>query len=126
MDGVVGPGQSRGRTRSTAGAASACRYRAQDRHGGTIPPALSRNHPTMASVLAFIKKADVGAVFDDHATKAMGEAFDAACKDLHDRGQPSIVYGVIANRIIEAARSGERDPHKLKETALMAFSGKRH
>lgn len=80
----------------------------------------------MASILAFIKKTDVGTVFDDRATKAMGEAFDAACKDLHDRGQPSIVYGVIASRIIEAARSCERDPEKLKEAALAAFSGKRH
>jgi hypothetical protein len=79
----------------------------------------------MASILKFVKKGDVGAVFDDHATKAMGEAFDAACKDLHDKGQQSIVYGVIANRIIEAARSGERDPNKLKEAALVAFSGKR-
>jgi hypothetical protein len=56
----------------------------------------------------------------------MGEAFDAACKDLHDRGQPSIVYGVIAARIIEAARSGERDPARLKEVALAAVVGKRH
>jgi hypothetical protein len=79
----------------------------------------------MASILKFVKKGDVGAVLDDHATKAMGEAFDAACKDLHDKGQQSIVYGVIANRIIEAARSGERDPNKLKEAALVAFSGKR-
>jgi hypothetical protein len=54
----------------------------------------------------------------------MGDAFDAACKDLHDRGQPGLVYGVIANRIIEAERSGERDPKKLKEVALAAF--KRH
>jgi hypothetical protein len=79
----------------------------------------------MASILAFVKKADLGTIFDDGATKAMGEAFDAACKDLHDRGQPSIVYGVIASRIIEAARSGERDPKKLKEVALAAFGGKR-
>jgi hypothetical protein len=79
----------------------------------------------MASILPFVKKADLGTVFDDHATRVMGEAFDAACKDLHDRGQPSIVYGVIATRIIEAARSGERDPNKLKEIALAAFNGER-
>ena len=80
----------------------------------------------MASILAFVKKTDLGVVFDDHATKVMGEAFDAACKDLHDRRQPSVIYGVIANRIIEAARSGGRDPQKLKEAPLAAFSGKRH
>jgi hypothetical protein len=83
-------------------------------------------HQRMASILPFVKKADLGTVFDDHATKVMGEAFDAARKDLRDRGQPSVVYGVLANRIIEAARSGERDPQKLKEAALAAFSGKRH
>jgi hypothetical protein len=55
----------------------------------------------------------------------MGEAFDAACKDLHDTGQPSVVYEVIANRIVEAAKSGERDPVKLKEAALVAFGGGR-
>ena len=58
--------------------------------GNVISPAQGA---AMASILAFIKKADIGAVFDDHATKAMGQAFDDACKDLHDRGQPSIVYG---------------------------------
>jgi hypothetical protein len=77
-------------------------------------------HPTVR------QKADLGTVFDDRATRAMGEAFDAACKELHDRGQSSIVYGVIAARIIEAARSGERDPERLKEEALAAFSGKQH
>jgi hypothetical protein len=54
----------------------------------------------------------------------MGDAFDAACKDLHDTGQPSIVYEVVATRIIEAAKSGERDPEKLRDWALTAFGGK--
>jgi hypothetical protein len=39
----------------------------------------------------------------------MGEAFDDACKELHDTGQPPIVYEVIAKRIIDAAKNGERD-----------------
>ena len=37
----------------------------------------------------------------------MGEAFDNACSQLHDRGQPAIVYEVIAKRIIDAAEAGE-------------------
>ena len=60
----------------------------------------------MAAIVKFIEKAGLGAVFDDRTTKIMGEAFDAACKDLHDTGQPSIVYEVVATRIIEAAKSG--------------------
>jgi hypothetical protein len=78
----------------------------------------------MAMILQFIEKAGLAGVFDDHATKVMGEAFDAACKDLHDTGQPIIVYEVVATRIIEAAKSGERDPEKLRDWALTAFGQK--
>jgi hypothetical protein len=51
----------------------------------------------------------------------MGEAFDTACKDLHDTGQPPIVYEVIAVRIINAAKNGERDPVRLRNTGLSAL-----
>ena len=70
----------------------------------------------MASILPFIKKA--GSVFDDHATEVMGAAFDAACQELHDKGQPPIVYEVIAKRIIDAAKNGERDPIQLRNIGL--------
>jgi hypothetical protein len=51
----------------------------------------------------------------------MGEAFDTACKDLHDTGQPPIVYEVIAKRIIDAAKDGERDPVRLRNAGLSAL-----
>jgi hypothetical protein len=51
----------------------------------------------------------------------MGEAFDTACKDLHDTGQPPIVYEVIAVRIISAAKNGERDPVRLRNAGLSAL-----
>jgi hypothetical protein len=73
----------------------------------------------VASILPFIRKADT--VFDDRLTKIMGEAFDSACKDLHDRGQPPIVYEVIAKRIIEAVRGGERDVARLRNVGLAAL-----
>ena len=50
--------------------------------------------------------------------QAMGEAFDDACKALRDTGQPQIVRDVIAGRIIESARLGERDPQRLCDYAL--------
>jgi hypothetical protein len=59
--------------------------------------------------------------FDDVATKVMGDAFDAASKELHDRGQPAIVREVLAGRIIDAAKRGERDPTRLRDIALAAF-----
>ena len=56
--------------------------------------------------------------FDPEAIAAMNEAFDAACKELGDTGQPEAAREVIAGRIIAAARLGERDPVRLREAAL--------
>jgi hypothetical protein len=74
----------------------------------------------VASILPFSRKA--GTVFDDRITEIMGEAFDSACKELHDSGQPSIVYEVIARRIIDATRTGERDPVRLRNVGLAALN----
>jgi hypothetical protein len=49
---------------------------------------------------------------------AMIEAFDKACQTLHDWGQPDVITGTVAKRIIEAAEMGERDPDQLCERAL--------
>jgi hypothetical protein len=73
----------------------------------------------VASILPFIRKA--GTVFDDRVTAIMGDAFDRACKELHDSGQPPIVYEVIAKRIIDGARGGERDPVRLRNAGLAAL-----
>jgi hypothetical protein len=59
-----------------------------------------------------------GTIFDDHATEVMGKAFDSARQALHDKGQPQIVYEVIAKRIVDAARKGERDPKQLRRAGL--------
>jgi hypothetical protein len=56
--------------------------------------------------------------FDSEALAAIVEAFDSACEALDDTGQPKIVLEVIAQRIIEAARRGERDPARLVKAAL--------
>jgi hypothetical protein len=56
--------------------------------------------------------------FDDEATRVMGEAFDAACQELHDKGQPTIVYEFIAKTILAAARKGERDAERLRDIGL--------
>jgi hypothetical protein len=61
------------------------------------------------------------ASFDDAATLAMAEAFDRACKSLRNLG--SAVREITANRIIELAKNGERDPTRLYEKALKTFVG---
>ena len=72
----------------------------------------------MATILPFVSnKID----FDDEATRIMGEAFDAACLGLQDTGQPALVREIIAQRIIEAAKKGERDPARLRAAGLAAL-----
>jgi hypothetical protein len=72
----------------------------------------------LASILPFIR---LRSDFDDEATRIMGEAFDAACSELPDTENLAITHEVVAKRIIEAARKGERDPVRLRDTALAAL-----
>jgi hypothetical protein len=67
-----------------------------------------------ARIFEYVKPGE----FDDAAIRAMGDAFDDATRELHDRGQPAIVREVLARRIIEAAKLGERDPKRLRDIAL--------
>ena len=68
----------------------------------------------VASILSFIKPSD--GFFDDMATKAMGEAFDAAHKTIDGAGQ--FTYETVAAQIIAAAQKGERDPVRLRNAGL--------
>ena len=63
--------------------------------------------------------------FGPEATAAMGDALDAALKELQDIGQSEAVCETIAVRIIGAARLGERDPARLRAAALSGIAGRR-
>ena len=73
----------------------------------------------MSSIIPFVRK--TGVVFDDQVTDLLGQAFDAARLELHDIGQPDIVYEIVALRIIESARKGERDVSSLAAAGLTAL-----
>lgn len=61
----------------------------------------------------------------DHPTRVvLRSAFKKALKSLHDKGQPRLVRQVIVERIIAAAKLGERDPDLLCEIALRALGSK--
>ena len=62
-----------------------------------------------------------GVWFDDTATSAMGEAFDRACKSLENLGFDIRAREIVAKRVIAAAKSGERDPVRLCQQALIPF-----
>lgn len=62
-----------------------------------------------------------GLDFDGDAARAMGLAFDKACATLGlaDRSDP--LTTIVASKIIDAARAGERDPDRLCAGALRAL-----
>ena len=62
------------------------------------------------------------ASFDAEITRTMGEVFDKACSSLRDFGSAVLVREIIAKRIIEAAKNGQRDPARLYVEALRVVS----
>ena len=80
-----------------------CRVRAQ--WGARVAP---------LSVLRFIPMG----VFSDATVRNIGRAFDLACKELNDAGQPDVVHEVMIKRIIAAARRGEREVKRLRDAGL--------
>lgn len=63
--------------------------------------------------------------FDPSEVDLLCLAYDKARRSLYDRGQPPLVQELIARRIIDAAKLGERDPDKLCEAALAPALGNR-
>ena len=59
--------------------------------------------------------------FDDAAMRTMGAAFDQACGALGNFGTGVIVREIMAKRIVEVAKNGERDPARLYQQALDAL-----
>jgi hypothetical protein len=57
-------------------------------------------------------------VFGGATFPNIGRAFDLACKELNDAGQPDVVHEVMIKRIIGAARKGERNVTRLRDAAL--------
>jgi len=78
-----------------------------------------------ASIIEFISTQQ--SAFDSSLTKAMGDAYDAACADLQVSIQNDLVKEVIAKRLIRAAKLGEKDTERLYAKALDAVGlSRRH
>ena len=74
----------------------------------------------MAKILPFIRSE---MAFDDTTTQVMGLAFDAACTEFRDSDLTTLTREIIAERIIQAAKRGERDPERLCRVAVSALRG---
>jgi hypothetical protein len=59
--------------------------------------------------------------FDPEATAALGAAYEKAASQLRGDGFTEFVRRVLAQRIIAAAATGERDPDRLCTSAFSAL-----
>jgi hypothetical protein len=75
----------------------------------------------MAIILPFVKDG----VFDDKDITAMSTALDDVCKTLNLRDD-SVAREVIAIRIIDLARAGERSATRLRDRILHEADLARH
>jgi hypothetical protein len=71
----------------------------------------------MATLLPFLKNQTA---FDPETVRAMSMAFDDVCKELALKLSEIKAREVIAKKIIELARNGERSPTQLRDRALKA------
>ena len=76
----------------------------------------------MATILPFIR---CETAFDKSTTQIMGLAFDAACAEFRDTDLTDLAREVIAQRIIAAAKRGERNSDRLCRIAVAAIRGGR-
>jgi hypothetical protein len=71
----------------------------------------------MTSIVRFIN----GPVFDAVDIQLMSDAYDKAIEDVYSFGRPNaIVEEIMATRIVNLTKGGERDPNRLREKALAA------
>jgi hypothetical protein len=59
-----------------------------------------------------------GRSFDSATIRVMERAFNKAIKKLPETGQRALARQVLAERIIDIAKRGERDPDELARRAL--------
>jgi hypothetical protein len=63
------------------------------------------------------------AAFDPDAVAAMSAAFEEACRTLGLAERSDPLCNLVAEKILECAGTGERDPIRLRECALQAIGG---
>ena len=61
--------------------------------------------------------------FDPESVAAMSAAFEESCRALGLAERTDPMCNLVAQKIPECARTGERDPARLRDCALKAIRG---
>ena len=72
----------------------------------------------MVPITPFLK----GQAFQPETVRAMGAAFDTACRRLRLAHRIDPATELVAKKVIEVAQRGERDPDRICSSVLEAFN----
>jgi hypothetical protein len=87
----------------------------------TMPPAIGPPGAAPLPITPFLQDH----AFEPEVTRAMGIAFEDACKLLRLPDTADPAAEIIATKIIELAKTGEHDAGRLCNAAVMAFQRER-
>jgi hypothetical protein len=59
------------------------------------------------------------AAFEPKAIEAMTAAFEAVCKSLQLAKRDDPISQIVARKIVDIARTGERDPQRMHDLVLL-------
>jgi hypothetical protein len=60
--------------------------------------------------------------FDPEVVEMLSECFERVLKDLSLSSRTDPITTLVAERVIECAKSGERDPVRLRQRVLQSFN----
>ena len=63
-----------------------------------------------------------GATFDPQTIEVMSAAFEAVCASLQLLNRTDPVTEIVARMVVEVARTGERDPERIRDLVLISLN----
>ena len=63
-----------------------------------------------------------GGNFDPRAIEAMSAAFEGVCASLQLLNRTDPVTEIVARMVVEVARTGERDPERIRDLVLISLN----
>jgi hypothetical protein len=74
-----------------------------------------------SAVLRDLLQRSRGVSFSPEEIETMAAAYEVVRKKMHDRGQPPLVYELIAKKIIELGKIKALDSKEMAERVLASF-----
>ena len=71
--------------------------------------------------MAIYRLLERNALFDPEAVKAMTTAYEAILRSLQLSGRSDPITEIVAKRIVDVAKTGQRDPELIQRSVLIGL-----